>query len=162
MSEFLSASPYFGVALTLVMFLIAVYVNRRWPGALTTPLFLATILVVVFLTTFNIPYDAYNKGAQYITYFLVPVTVCFAVPVALAEKACAGNLAGDGNRGGGIGILCMYNMRAFGVGGYCRAQLGRHIGYNSDCNRHNREVRRCCRTDGIVCYCNGNTGRIGQ
>ncbi len=81
MSEFLSASPYFGVALTLVMFLIAVYVNRRCPGALTTPLFLATILVVLFLTTFNIPYDAYNKGAQYITYFLVPVTVCFAIPM---------------------------------------------------------------------------------
>ncbi len=81
MMAFLMASPYFGVALTLIMFLIAVYVNRCWPGAVTTPLFLATILVVAFLTLFNIPYDAYNQGAQYITYFLVPVTVCFAVPM---------------------------------------------------------------------------------
>ncbi len=79
--EFLNASPYFGVALTLLMFLVAVKINRRFPGALTTPLFLATILVVIFLSVFDISYDAYNKGAQYITYFLVPVTVCFAVPM---------------------------------------------------------------------------------
>lgn len=81
MMEFVNAAQYFGIALTLLMFMAAVYVNRRMPGALTTPLFLATIFVVIFLTAFDIPYDAYNKGAQYITYFLVPVTVCFAVPM---------------------------------------------------------------------------------
>ena len=81
MMEFVNAAQYFGIALTLLMFMAAVYINRRMPGALTTPLFLATIFVVVFLTAFDIPYDAYNKGAQYITYFLVPVTVCFAVPM---------------------------------------------------------------------------------
>jgi len=79
--EFVNAAQYFGIALTLLMFMAAVYINRRMPGALTTPLFLATIFVVIFLTAFDIPYDAYNKGAQYITYFLVPVTVCFAVPM---------------------------------------------------------------------------------
>lgn len=81
MMEFVNAAQYFGIALTLLMFMAAVYVNRRMPGALTTPLFLATIFVVIFLTAFDIPYEAYNKGAQYITYFLVPVTVCFAVPM---------------------------------------------------------------------------------
>lgn len=79
--EFVNAAQYFGIALTLLMFMAAVYINRRMPGALTTPLFLATIFVVIFLTAFDIPYEAYNKGAQYITYFLVPVTVCFAVPM---------------------------------------------------------------------------------
>lgn len=81
MMEFVNAAQYFGIALTLLMFMAAVYINRRMPGALTTPLFLATIFVVIFLAAFDIPYDAYNKGAQYITYFLVPVTVCFAVPM---------------------------------------------------------------------------------
>lgn len=81
MMEFVNAAQYFGIALTLLMFMAAVYINRRMPGALTTPLFLATIFVVIFLTAFDIPYEAYNKGAQYITYFLVPVTVCFAVPM---------------------------------------------------------------------------------
>lgn len=81
MMEFVNAAQYFGIALTLLMFMAAVYINRRMHGALTTPLFLATIFVVIFLTAFDIPYEAYNKGAQYITYFLVPVTVCFAVPM---------------------------------------------------------------------------------
>lgn len=81
MMEFIGASQYFGIALTLVMFALAVFVHRRVPGALTTPLFLATIFVVIFLVSFDISYDAYNRGAGYITYFLVPVTVCFAVPM---------------------------------------------------------------------------------
>lgn len=81
MIEFLSASPYFGVALTLGMFMLAVFLNKKWPSPLTTPLFLATIFIVVILMACRIPYSAYNSGAKYITYFLVPVTVCFAVPM---------------------------------------------------------------------------------
>ena len=81
MMEFLGMSPYFGVVLTISMFLLAVVINRRWPGALTTPLFLATVLVVVTLVAMDVPYAAYNHSAQYLTYLLVPVTVCFAVPM---------------------------------------------------------------------------------
>ncbi len=81
MIDFLSASPYFGVVLTLAMFLLAVMINKKWPSPFTTPLFLATILIVLTLTSLHIPYAAYDRGAQYITYFLVPVTVCFAVPM---------------------------------------------------------------------------------
>ncbi len=81
MIDFLNISPYFGVALTLGMFILAVMINRRWPNPFTTPLFLATVFVILFLLAFRIPYSAYNNGAQYLTYFLVPVTVCFAVPM---------------------------------------------------------------------------------
>ena len=81
MTEFLSASPYFGVVLTIAMFLLAVLINRRWSGALTTPLFLGTIFVIVVLLALGVPYADYNAGAKYITYLLVPVTVCFAVPM---------------------------------------------------------------------------------
>lgn len=81
MMEFLTASEYFGVALTLVMFWLAVVINRRWPSPLTTPLFTATIFIVLILTMLHIPYAAYDQGAKYITYFLIPVTVCFAVPM---------------------------------------------------------------------------------
>ncbi len=81
MMEFLTASPYFGVALTIAMFALAVIINRKWPNPFTTPLFLATIFVIAVLLMLDVPYDVYNNGAQYITYFLVPVTVCFAVPM---------------------------------------------------------------------------------
>lgn len=81
MIDFLTSSPYFGVALTLVMFMLAVLFNRRWSVPITTPLFLATVFVVIILLLFRIPYSVYNASANYITYFLVPVTVCFAVPM---------------------------------------------------------------------------------
>ncbi len=81
MTQVLTLSTYFGFAITIGMFLLAVVINRRWPNPLTTPLFLATILVVLILLGLDIPYQAYNTGAKYITYFLVPVTVCFAVPM---------------------------------------------------------------------------------
>ncbi|MCM1294167.1 MAG: LrgB family protein [Muribaculaceae bacterium] len=81
MMEFLQSSQYFGVALTLGMFMLAVLFNRRFPSPFTTPLFLATIFVVIILLLFQVPYSTYNASAQYITYFLVPVTVCFAVPM---------------------------------------------------------------------------------
>ncbi len=63
------------------MFMVAVLFNRRWPCAFTTPLFLATIFVVIILILLKIPYNTYANGAKYLTYFLVPTTVCFAVPM---------------------------------------------------------------------------------
>ena len=81
MMELLTGSVYFGVALTLGMFMLAVLINRRWPNPFTTPLFLATVFVVIILLSSGVSYGDYNRGAGYITYFLVPVTVCFAVPM---------------------------------------------------------------------------------
>ena len=81
MIEFLAASPYFGIVLTLVMFLLAVAIHRRWKSPFTTPLFLGTVFVIFVLLATGIPYSAYNNGAKYLTYFMVPLTVCFAVPM---------------------------------------------------------------------------------
>lgn len=81
MTEFLAASPYFGVVLTLSMFSLAYLINRRWPSPFTTPLFLATVFVVLILLEMGVSYSDYNAGAKYITYFLVPLTVSFAVPM---------------------------------------------------------------------------------
>lgn len=74
-------SIYFGVAITVAMFIVATVINRKYPNPFTTPLFLATILVILILLGLKIPYQTYNNGAKYLTYFLVPVTVCFAVPM---------------------------------------------------------------------------------
>lgn len=81
MIDFLASSPYFGIVLTLSMFSLAYLINRRWPSPFTTPLFLATVFIVLILLETGISYSDYNTGAQYITYFLVPLTVSFAVPM---------------------------------------------------------------------------------
>lgn len=81
MMDQIISTPYFGTTLTLLVFIFAVFVNKKWPNALTTPLLISTAVIVVILTLMNVSYAEYNNGAQYITYFLTPVTVCFAVPM---------------------------------------------------------------------------------
>lgn len=81
MMDKIISTPYFGTTLTLLVFIFAVFVNKKWPNALTTPLLISTAVIVVILTLMNVSYAEYNNGAQYITYFLTPVTVCFAVPM---------------------------------------------------------------------------------
>lgn len=81
MIDFLAASPYFGIVLTLSMFLLAYLINKHWPTPFTTPLLLSTVFVVLVLLETGISYAEYNAGAQYITFLLVPLTVSFAVPM---------------------------------------------------------------------------------
>lgn len=81
MIQHLITTPYFGATLTLFVFVFAYMVNKKWPSIFTTPLLVSTAVIVAILTLLEIPYSAYNNGAQYITYFLTPVTVCFAVPM---------------------------------------------------------------------------------
>ena len=81
MIELISNSTYFGVAITVATFILATIINKKWPNPFTTPLFLSTIVIIGILIGFKIPYETYNSTAKYLTYFLVPVTVCFAVPM---------------------------------------------------------------------------------
>lgn len=81
MIDLITNSTYFGVVITIAMFIIATIINKKWPNPFTTPLFLATMFVIAILLSFKIPYKTYNETAKYLTYFLVPVTVCFAVPM---------------------------------------------------------------------------------
>ena len=81
MIDLIVNSTYFGATITILMFVIASFINKKWQNPFTTPLFLATVFVIAVLLSFNIPYAMYNASAKYLTYFLVPVTVCFAVPM---------------------------------------------------------------------------------
>ena len=81
MMDFVTNSTYFGVVITIAMFIIATIINKKWPNPFTTPLFLGTIFIIIILLSLKIPYQTYNNTAKYLTYFLVPVTVCFAVPM---------------------------------------------------------------------------------
>jgi predicted murein hydrolase (TIGR00659 family) len=81
MNDLIVNSTYFGAAITVAMFILATIINKKWQNPFTTPLFLGTMFVIAILLSFNIPYKTYNETAKYLTYFLVPVTVCFAVPM---------------------------------------------------------------------------------
>ncbi|MCL2017480.1 MAG: LrgB family protein [Alphaproteobacteria bacterium] len=81
MIEFFASSIYFGLVLSVGIYALAVFINNKWDLSITTPLLLTTIGVIGFLLIFDIPYASYQAGAKYLNYFLVPATVCFAVPM---------------------------------------------------------------------------------
>lgn len=81
MNEMLLNSAFFGVVITFLCYEIGAWVKRKTNFALANPLLIAVLLIVGFLLLFRVDYEAYEKGAQYIQYFLTPATVSLAVPL---------------------------------------------------------------------------------
>ena len=75
-------SPLFGITLTLIAYQAARTLWRRTRGnSLANPVLVAVVIVVAVLLIFQIPYDDYSTGAQYIAVLLGPATVALALPL---------------------------------------------------------------------------------
>ena len=83
MSE-IFASPYFGVALSVITFWIGVRLQRRLRTPICNPLIIAIVLTSGVLLLFKIPYDSYNAGGEIINIFLAPAPA--GLPVANYTK----------------------------------------------------------------------------
>lgn len=81
MNELLSESVYFGIVISLLFYWVATIISKKVKLTLCNPLLLSILFVIAVLLVFDIDYDTYNYGAQYLTYFLTPATVCLAVPL---------------------------------------------------------------------------------
>jgi holin-like protein LrgB len=75
-------SPYVGIIISLVVFGIGSWAFKKSKGFfLFTPLFVAMILGVLTLKVTGISYEQYNEGGKFISFFLEPATVAFAIPL---------------------------------------------------------------------------------
>jgi len=81
MNSLFENSIYFGVAISLGSYAIGMYLKRITGWSFINPLFVAIVLVISTLSLLGISYDAYNQGANVITYLLTPSTICLAVPL---------------------------------------------------------------------------------
>ena len=81
MNEFLQDSVFFGVFISVVTYEIGALIKRKWNVAIFNPLLISMALIIVFLILFDVDYDTYDFGAQYLSYFLTPATVALAVPL---------------------------------------------------------------------------------
>lgn len=79
--EFLTESPLFGILLCLLAFEIGMFIYKKTNFPLFNPLLIAIMFVIITLLAFNIDYDTFNKGGQFINMFLGPATVVLAVPL---------------------------------------------------------------------------------
>lgn len=81
MKEFITQSVYFGVVITFIGYEIGLLLQKKFKTALMNPLLIAAILIIGALILLDVPYEEYNKGAGYISFFLTPATVSLAIPL---------------------------------------------------------------------------------
>ncbi len=81
MKELITASPLFGIAITIISYTLGLKINRRTGKAIFNPLLIAEILIIAVLIIFKIPFSAYNNGGAIINLFLGPVTAMLAYSI---------------------------------------------------------------------------------
>lgn len=81
MKEFIQESVFFGVFISLCTYQIGVALKKRVNFPLFNPLLISIVATIIFLVSFDIDYATYEHGAKYLSYFLMPSTVCLAIPL---------------------------------------------------------------------------------
>ena len=75
----LFALPVVSLALTVGWYVIALHLHRRW--RVIPPIVGASLPIVVCLWLVREPYPEYNRGGDFLTWWLGPATVALAVPM---------------------------------------------------------------------------------
>lgn len=81
MKEWIAASLFFGMFLSVFAYEIGLLIKKKWKLAVFNPLLIAIFMVMLFLALTGIDYDSYNASAKYLSYLLTPATVCLAIPL---------------------------------------------------------------------------------
>lgn len=74
-------SPYFGVALSILAYVIGLKIQKKTGLVICNSLLIASLLVIAVLVIFDIPYESYYKGGSIINMMLGPATACMAVTI---------------------------------------------------------------------------------
>ena len=121
MGEFLLESQFFGLFLSLAFFQLARWLNRKAGREVISPLLFATLLCIAVLLVFDIDFEVYNRGAQYLDVLLTPATICLAIPLYRqyellrrnAVAVLAGSVAGGAaHMAGGLLMLAVFRLEA--------------------------------------------------
>ncbi len=81
MNNVLIETIYFGLVMSLLSYWGAMKIRKKLPYPIFNPLLISAIIIISVLVIFDIDFNTYNKGAQFITMLLTPATVCLAVPL---------------------------------------------------------------------------------
>ncbi len=81
MTEFLSGSSFFGLALSLAAYMAGMALKKRFRSPLLNPLLIAIVLTMGVLLLTGVKYEDYLTSANMLSKFLTPATVCLAIPL---------------------------------------------------------------------------------
>lgn len=74
-------SPLFGIFISLIAFEIGMLLYRKTKLPIFNPLLISIVIIITVLTVLKIDIKDYDRGGQYISFFLAPATVVLAVPL---------------------------------------------------------------------------------
>lgn len=77
----LTASPLFGIVLSIAAFEIGVWIQKKLKIPVANPLLIAIAIIIAILNGFHITFDNFNAGGQVISLFLAPATAVLALSV---------------------------------------------------------------------------------
>lgn len=104
------STPLFGITLTLLAYVVSVYIYTKSKGPLLNPMLISTLIIIAILLISKIDYSNYKIGGDYISFFLGPSTVVLAVPlyktIDLLRKNLIPILVGI-SAGSFVGISCI-------------------------------------------------------
>lgn len=81
MSEFTETSMFAGVTVSLLAYIIGALLKKKFKLAIFNPLLISIVLTIIMLVIADIDYDVYAQGADYLSWFLTPATVCLSIPL---------------------------------------------------------------------------------
>lgn len=81
MNEFFANAAFAGVSVSLISYMIGVYLKKKLKVGIFNPLLISIAVTIIFLVLAHIDYNAYNEGAKYLSWLLTPATVCLAIPL---------------------------------------------------------------------------------
>lgn len=73
--------PILMVAATIIAYIVATKIHRKFGKPYTVPVLIATMIMVAGLMLLHIPYDSYMKGGNWINQLLGPAVVALAYPL---------------------------------------------------------------------------------
>lgn len=98
MNEFMQEAAFAGVSISLLTYFFGVFLKKKFKFGLLNPLLISIAVTIIVLLAANVEYETYNMGAEYLSWFLTPATVCLAIPLyeqfKLLKKNWAAVLAG--------------------------------------------------------------------
>ena len=81
MKVFLSSSSFFGIALSLASYIVALALKKKIRSTLFNPLLAAIIMTAAVVLLLDVDYQVYNSSAKYLSFLLTPATICLALPL---------------------------------------------------------------------------------
>ena len=114
MIETILSSPLFGLGLSCAAWCVGLWVQKKTGFLLCNPLVVASGLIILILTVFQIPHADYDRGGSLISMFLGPATAVLALNIYNQRRllktyffpVLAGCLAGCLTSLGSILLLC--------------------------------------------------------